>query len=74
MRHLNRRAAVLAVGLVLSFAGTASSAIGWGKQRSIPGAYSWNYGDSLDFSGTPADPGFELHDVFVSDAAAPQGA
>jgi hypothetical protein len=74
MRHLNRRAAVLAVGLVLSFAGTASSAIGWGKQHSIPGAYSWNYGDSLDFSGTPADPGFELHDVFVSDAAAPQGA
>jgi hypothetical protein len=74
MRHLSRRAAILAVGLVLLFAVAASSAIGWGKQHGIPGAYSWNYGDSLDFSGTPADPSFKLHDVFISDAARPQAA
>ncbi|MDP9302778.1 MAG: glycoside hydrolase [Actinomycetota bacterium] len=74
MGHLSRGSVIVAVGLVLTLAGTASSAISWGKQRGIPRAYSWNYGDSLDFSGTPADPSFRLHDVFISDAATPQAA
>jgi hypothetical protein len=74
MGHLSRRSVILAVGLLLTLAGTASSAISWGKQHSIPRAYSWNYGDSMDFSGTPGDPSFRLHDVFISDAATPQAA
>ncbi|TMK36120.1 MAG: exo-alpha-sialidase [Actinobacteria bacterium] len=55
-------------------AATAASAVGWGTEHGIPGAYSWNYGDSLDFSGTPATPSFRLHDVFISDATTPQAA
>jgi hypothetical protein len=74
MAHLSRRSVILAVGLVLTLAGAASSAISWGKQHGIPRAYSWNYGDSLDFSGTPADPTFRLLDAFISDATTPQAA
>ena len=74
MGRLSRRSVILAVGLILSLAGTASSAISWGKQHGIPRAFSWNYGNSFDFSGTPADPSFRLHDVFISDATSPQAA
>src|SRR5256885_996169 len=74
IRRRSRRAVVLVVGLILMPAPAAASAIGWGTQYGIPGAYSWNYGDSLDFSGAPATPGFGLHDVFISDASTPQAA
>jgi hypothetical protein len=74
MAHVSRRSVILAVALALILPGTASSAVSWGTQHAIPGAYSWNYGNSLDFSGIPADPSFRLHDVFISDATTPQAA
>ena len=74
MGHVSRRSVIFAVALVLVLAGTASPTVGWGKQYAIPGTYSWNYGNSLDFSGIPADPSFRLHDVFISDATTPQAA
>ena len=74
MAHVSRRSVILAVALAMMLPGTASSAVSWGTQHGIPGAYSWNYGNSLDFSGIPADPSFRLHDAFISDATTPQAA
>ncbi|TMK58440.1 MAG: hypothetical protein E6G54_07930 [Actinobacteria bacterium] len=74
MAHVSRRSVILAVALALILPGTASSAVSWGTQHGIPGAYSWNYGNSLDLSGIPADPSFRLHDAFISDATTPQAA
>ncbi len=74
MAHVRRRSVILALALALILPGTASSAVGWGTQHAIPGAYSWNYGNSLDFSGIPTDPSFRLHDAFISDATTPQAA
>ena len=74
MAHVSRRSVIVAVALALLSPGTASSAVSWGTQHGIPGAYSWNYGNSLDLSGIPADPSFRLHDVFISDATTPQAA
>jgi len=74
MAPMIRRSVLPAVALVLALAGTASSAVTWGASHGIPGAYSWNYGNSLDFSGIPADPSFRLQDAFISDATTPQAA
>jgi hypothetical protein len=67
------RAAAGAVVLVVAGAGTSQAAITWGPQSDLPRAYTWNYGNAMDFTGTPGTT-FRLTDVFVSDATLPQAA
>ena len=65
------RAAGVALALVVAGTGTSKAAITWGPQDDLPRAYSWNYGNAMDFTGTPGST-FRLTDVFVSDATLPQ--
>jgi hypothetical protein len=68
------RGATLGVGLIIATAATSFAAISWGPQAALPRAYSWNYGNALDATGTPGTARFRLTDVFVSDATTPQAA
>jgi len=73
VRHVGRGLA-LASGLIAVLAPASSAAISWSPQSDVPRAFSWNYGNALDFTGMPDDPSFRLTDVFVSDATLPQAA
>jgi hypothetical protein len=66
--------AALAAAMVILTAPTSAAAVTWGPRFGIPRAYSWNYGNALDLSGTPGEPSFRLIDVFISDAKRPQAA
>jgi hypothetical protein len=65
-------AGVIAIGLVLGLAGSALAAVTWGAQSAIPGSYSWNYSNSMDFTGTPGGTSFRLDDAFISDNTLPE--
>jgi hypothetical protein len=65
-------AGVIAIGLVLGLMGSALAAVTWGAQSAIPGAYTWNYSNSMDFHGTPGAAGFRLDEAFISDNTLPE--
>jgi hypothetical protein len=67
------RGLMLGLAIAITTSGSSLAAISWGPQADLPRAYSWNYGNAMDFTGkTPAT--FRLTDVFVSDATIPQAA
>jgi hypothetical protein len=66
--------AVLGLGLIVATAAASFASITWGPKAALPRAYSWNYGNALDATGTPGTARFRLTDVFVSDATTPQAA
>ena len=63
----------IAAALVVALAGSATAAVTWGNKNPIPLGYSWNYSNSLDFTGAPGTASFKLHDAFISDAKVPNG-
>ena len=69
-----RRSAPMALVMVLTIAGSALAAITWGTQSNISGRFTWNFSNSMDYTGTPGAGDFKLHDVFASDKVLPQAA
>jgi hypothetical protein len=70
-----RRSTALAIVLVLAVAQAAFAAVTWdGARTTVPGDYSWNYSNSLEYTGTPGTSNFKLHDVYISDASVPEAA
>jgi hypothetical protein len=57
----------IALVLVVALTGTALAAVTWGTQNNIPGNYSWNYSNSMDYTGTPGQASFKLHGTYASD-------
>ncbi len=69
-----RKATGLAVVLAVALAGSALAAVSFGAEKTVPQNYSWNYSNSLEYTGTPGTAGFRLHTVVVSDNSLPQAA